>query len=442
MGSMARVDHDPVPIEVVALIASAEDLPALRAILLALPHDLAAAVLVLAHPVDDPDAVAAILDDQLPLPAGWVEEGSRVAPGHVLVCPPGRALQVSPDQTCALTPAEPDADDDRAIERLLASLVDRYGPRAMAVLLRGTADAGVEGTHALALAGGTVIVHPDDTVAGETGPDPSPESVARAISGIIAGTSGSTSLEHLSPELRTPLTLLLATLEGALRRDDVPDGLRHELAVSARRARRLQRLMDTLLDLSAREHERLGLVAATDAYRVALTDTLRALGDPSEIQAVASTMLARHLGVHRAYYAGPEKGGLVRVHRDAHGDLPSLAGIYRLTDFGDDLIDGLYSNKTLIIHDIAEIDLDPSVRAAWESTSTAAVITVPSIRDGSWLGTLTVAHQVPRRWTDAEVALVEETAERTWAAIDRANAEEALRAAQDALRLRGRGDGR
>jgi GAF domain-containing protein len=241
-------------------------------------------------------------------------------------------------------------------------------------------------------------------------------------------------IEVAARELQTPLTLLVGSLERALRRDDVPEGLRHELAASARRARRLQQLMDTLLDLSAQEHERLVHVAATDAYRVALTDALRVLDDAAEIQAAASTMLARQLGVSRAYYAGPEAGGLVRVHGDAHQGLPSLAGVYRLTDFGDDLTDGLFSSKTLIVHDLTDLDLDASVRAAWQAVAIAAVITVPFIRDGRWLGTLTVAHHVPRRWTDAEIALVEETAERTWSAIERTLAEQALRDAQEQIR--------
>lgn len=41
----------------------------------------------------------------------------------------------------------------------------------------------------------------------------------------------------------------------------------------------------------------------------------------------------------------------------------------------------------------------------------------------------------PRRWTKGEIALIEEVAERTWAAIERARAEEALRESEERLRL-------
>jgi PAS domain S-box-containing protein len=46
-----------------------------------------------------------------------------------------------------------------------------------------------------------------------------------------------------------------------------------------------------------------------------------------------------------------------------------------------------------------------------------------------------VHHGSPRLWTPEETALVSETAERTWAAIERARAEEALRESEENLRL-------
>ena len=41
---------------------------------------------------------------------------------------------------------------------------------------------------------------------------------------------------------------------------------------------------------------------------------------------------------------------------------------------------------------------------------------------------------MPRVWTPDEIALVEEVAERTWAAIERARAEAALRESEDKYR--------
>ncbi len=63
---------------------------------------------------------------------------------------------------------------------------------------------------------------------------------------------------NVSHEFRTPLTLLLAPLEEALRRaDELPGDIAAELALAQRNARRLLRLVGTLLDFSQIEAGRL-----------------------------------------------------------------------------------------------------------------------------------------------------------------------------------------
>ena len=49
------------------------------------------------------------------------------------------------------------------------------------------------------------------------------------------------------------------------------------------------------------------------------------------------------------------------------------------------------------------------------------------------LGSLSVSHDSPREWTRYDVAIVEETAERTWAAVERANVEATLKAREAQL---------
>ena len=55
------------------------------------------------------------------------------------------------------------------------------------------------------------------------------------------------------------------------------------------------------------------------------------------------------------------------------------------------------------------------------------MIEAPLVRDGRWVGHLAVLQDRPRRWTPDEVALVEETAARTWTLVERAGAERAVR---------------
>jgi transposase len=56
---------------------------------------------------------------------------------------------------------------------------------------------------------------------------------------------------------------------------------------------------------------------------------------------------------------------------------------------------------------------------------------VPLVKGGRFVAALGVHQHAPRGWTPEEVALVEETAERTWAALERARAEEALRESEE-----------
>src|SRR5205085_9032053 len=61
-------------------------------------------------------------------------------------------------------------------------------------------------------------------------------------------------------------------------------------------------------------------------------------------------------------------------------------------------------------------------------------ISVPLIKNERLIAALSVTSLTARQWTPAEVELVTETAERTWAAVERARAEEALRESEAKFR--------
>ena len=61
-------------------------------------------------------------------------------------------------------------------------------------------------------------------------------------------------------------------------------------------------------------------------------------------------------------------------------------------------------------------------------------INVPIIKNSKPVGMLSLVQSRPRKWTDAEVQLTIETAERTWAAVERAKAVEALRQSEEKYR--------
>jgi signal transduction histidine kinase/GAF domain-containing protein len=167
------------------------------------------------------------------------------------------------------------------------------------------------------------------------------------------------------------------------------------------------------------------------AFQLAMNDQLRSLSDASVIMLTAAEMVGRQLAAARVGYGEIEESGKAVV---VAGDwtapgMPSLAGQHRLSDFGADVIQELQAGRVVRLEDNFSDPLIGSTSEAqmYGATGAHASITVPLIKDGRLRGVLYVHQAEPRRWTDDEVALTRETAERIWEAVERARAENALR---------------
>jgi PAS domain S-box-containing protein len=64
---------------------------------------------------------------------------------------------------------------------------------------------------------------------------------------------------------------------------------------------------------------------------------------------------------------------------------------------------------------------------------TISLLNIPVIKQGKPAGILCITQCVPRAWTDLEIRLATESAERTWAAVERGRAESALRESEARL---------
>jgi two-component system chemotaxis response regulator CheB len=147
------------PRHVVALAASAGGLPALSAILAALPADFAAPVLIVQHL--DPEHrswMAEILARRTGLAVTQVQGGERIAAGTAYVAPPGRHLLVGAEGELALSDADRVHFVRPSADVLFASLAGSWGMGAIAVVLTGTGSDGADGVRAVKERGGTVIV--------------------------------------------------------------------------------------------------------------------------------------------------------------------------------------------------------------------------------------------------------------------------------------------
>ncbi|WP_420456768.1 chemotaxis protein CheB [Rubrivirga sp.] len=190
-------------------------------------------------------------------------------------------------------------------------------------------------------------------------------------------------------------------------------------------------------DVTARHQAGLALQAEARraSFRAALADALRSLSDPVEVQAEAARALGEYLGASRVHYAEVEPDGLhAAVARDYARTVPDRSGRYSLADFSF-LIAEARAGRTLVVSDVAADDrLSPAEREQYAGLPVSALVVVPLVKDGHLVALFAVHHDAPHDWTDAEAALVEETAERTWGAVERARAEAALRQSEERLR--------
>jgi signal transduction histidine kinase len=170
----------------------------------------------------------------------------------------------------------------------------------------------------------------------------------------------------------------------------------------------------------------LSLAAQADAYRVRLSDALRAHTDPRDIQDTAARTLGEHLSAVRAHFAEIEGDVLVYEREYAPGML-SMLGRHPVPKTGQFDIDAYRAGKLVVCHDVKKRVRGPDELAPFEAISVRAFVGVPIVRDGEWVAVLAVHSAVPRAWRNDEVGLIAETAERTWNAIERESVAAALR---------------
>lgn len=171
------------------------------------------------------------------------------------------------------------------------------------------------------------------------------------------------------------------------------------------------------------------------AFLLRFTDEIRSEPNEPTLIKRAIELLAEELAVDRAYATRhfPDKDFTDVVHQVHAPDLAPLPATLRFSDFPE--AGRQTFEKTLVFSDTAN---DPALteadKAALASMSVAALLSRPLRRDGAPIFALGVVSKVPRRWTPAEIALIEEAAERTWEAAERVRGEAALRDSEERFR--------
>ena len=231
-----------------------------------------------------------------------------------------------------------------------------------------------------------------------------------------------------------PLDTSLGILARAMR--DLDDGTLRDREV----ATRLTHAAAILVSYHQQSEERTRAVEALraseerQAFMLRLSDTLRSLTDPMAIQKAAMTFLARQLGVDRAAYfeVDADENGFVQTAGHESGNAP-LPGRMRISDFGADIVTAYRAGQTYVVKDA---ESDPRVepqRGTYRAINVRSWVGVPLIKDGRLYSVLGINDPRPRDWTPAEIQLLQEVAERTWSAVERARTEIALRESEGRL---------
>jgi len=171
------------------------------------------------------------------------------------------------------------------------------------------------------------------------------------------------------------------------------------------------------------------------AFLLQLSDALRPLADPVEVQTVASRLLGEHLGASRvAYVKDAGDAEHIILTRNYTNGVPGLEGRYRYTDYGEGLLAEMRAGRAVARPDIAsDPHMGEAEKAAHAVLQLAATLYVPLVKENSLVAILAVHYAVPHEFAPEEVALVQEVAERTWEAVGRARTEAALRESEARL---------
>ncbi len=183
------------------------------------------------------------------------------------------------------------------------------------------------------------------------------------------------------------------------------------------------------------------LAARRTTFHLELEARLRQLSDPFMVAAAAEEALGRHLGASRVGYGVvDETARFFTTERNwTDGTVAHQAGTHDLLAFGPEILEALRNGETLSVHDTTADPrcAAPDRLAAFAAQEVASVAAASLLKDGRMVAVLYVHDRKPRRWHPDEVRLVEEVAERTWSALERAKAEESLHRANARLAAEG-----
>ena len=173
------------------------------------------------------------------------------------------------------------------------------------------------------------------------------------------------------------------------------------------------------------------------AFLLRLNDHLSELHDPLEVVETVVESLGTYLNANGAGYGevNPDDKTISfdRVWSDRRVTIGS--GVVRYAGRFEDDVAELARGLTVSEDDYgSRATLSPALRGLLEETGIRSSLAVPLIRDGRFRAGIFLGQATPRRWSLEEISLTQEVARRTWDALERTRAEQALQRSEARLR--------
>ncbi|RYD54996.1 MAG: PAS domain S-box protein [Sphingobacteriales bacterium] len=162
-------------------------------------------------------------------------------------------------------------------------------------------------------------------------------------------------------------------------------------------------------------------------YLLKISDALGSVSSPVVIEEIVTNTAMNHFKADRCYYCEVD-GDSAIIRRDAaRAGLSPVVGTYPLNSFVTfkNVVD---EGQPFIVDNVYTSGMvDEHLRTLCIPFQIISFIAVPVVKSGTVVGILCLVQSTPRDWMQSEIALAVETAQRTWAAVENANAERALR---------------
>ena len=167
--------------------------------------------------------------------------------------------------------------------------------------------------------------------------------------------------------------------------------------------------------------ERLALVAT-------VSELIGAFDDPADLLYEVSRVLGEHLRARRCLFTEIDlelDRGIVR--RDYCRGVASVAGTYTISDYSEATLREMKAGRIVVNCDsMTDSRTAAEYAQTYEPQGERAYVALPLLREGRWVAELWISDDVPRQWSEQDVALLQSVAERVWTAVEKLRVHAAL----------------